>query len=265
MKKFGLIGKNISYSFSPTLHNKIFDIYNISATYDLFDIESENNLTSILKKLKNKSISGINVTIPYKTSILAYLDELSEEVIEIGATNCIKYESGKLKGYNTDYFGLIKTFKKLGLNLKNKKVIILGTGGAAKASIKAVKDFGGIVTLVSRNYSNELILGSKVITYDDLKNESGYLIINATPIGTYPNIDESPVTKDIIQNFDFVIDLIYNPKETLFLKYANELNKSYINGLYMLVAQGIKAEEIWNNENFNYESIYEDITQLIYK
>lgn len=268
MKKFGLLGKNISYSFSPILHNKIFNLYNIDADYKIYDLEDESLLESFIINLKNNNILGINVTIPYKTSILKFIDILSPEVQAIGATNCIKFEEGKLIAYNTDYFGLIKTFEKMNLNLKNKKVVILGTGGAAKASVKALLDCGAIVFVVTRDKINAKKHMSKdifLMSYEELMETSGYLLINATPIGTNPNTDYSPVNEDVIQNFDFILDLIYNPQETLFLKYAKNKSKIYENGFYMLVSQGVKSEEIWNTQNFNYEKIYNELNQIVYK
>lgn len=268
MKKFGLLGKNISYTFSPILHNKIFSLYNIDANYKVYDLKDESMLKSFIENLKNNNILGINVTTPYKTSILKFIDILSPEVQSIGATNCIKFENGKLIAYNTDYFGLIKTFEKMSLDLKNKKVVILGTGGAAKASIKALLDCGAIVFVATRDKINaKQYIKDDVflITYEELAKTSGYLLINATPVGTNPNINFSPVNENIIQNFDFILDLIYNPQETLFLKYAKSRNKIYENGFYMLVSQGIKSEEIWNKENFNYEKIYNELNKIVYK
>lgn len=267
MKKFGLLGKNISYTFSPTLHNKIFKLYDIDAQYEIYDLKDESLMKDFLKDLKQKSILGLNVTIPYKTAILKFVDTISPEVQSIGATNCIKFENGRLIAYNTDYFGLIKTFEKMDLNLKNKKAVILGTGGAAKAAIKALLDCGAIVFIVSRDKikAQSEFKDIPVISYDELSKTSGYLLINATPIGTNPNINVSPVNESIIQNFDFVLDLIYNPQETLFLKFAKNRGKNFENGLYMLISQGVKSEEIWNEKEFNYKKIYDELINTIYK
>ncbi len=266
MKKFGLLGKNISYTFSPTLHNKIFELYNIEGEYEIYDLKEEKLLKDFLQSLKQKNISGINVTTPYKTSILEFIDILSPEVQAIGATNCIKLKNGKLTAYNTDYFGIVKTFEKMGLILKNKKVVVLGTGGASKACIKALLDYNAIVYVVSRNIhdAKKKLKNVFFLSYDELEKTSGYLIINATPVGTAPNSNISPIEENIIQNFDFALDLIYNPKETLFLKYAKKSGKHFENGLYMLVSQGVKSQEIWNEKEFNYEQIYNELINVIY-
>ncbi|MGL5950849.1 MAG: shikimate dehydrogenase [Cetobacterium sp.] len=267
MKKFGLLGKNISYSFSPVLHKKIFNLYSIDAEYNIYDLKEENSIESFLNSIKKEGVLGLNVTIPYKTSILDFVDELSPEVKDIGAANCIKFCNNKIIAYNTDYFGLVKTFKKMGLNLTNKKVVILGSGGAAKATIKALTDLKAIIYNVSRNPNKEKIKlkNTRTISYEDLFDMSGYLIINATPVGTFPNIDKSPVPQSILQNFDFALDLIYNPKETLFLKFAHSKNKQIENGLCMLISQGVKSEEIWNDIELNYEKIYDELIDEIYK
>lgn len=267
MKKFGLLGKNINYTYSPILHNKIFEIYNIEGDYEIFNLENESQIYNFLKILKKEKTIGINVTIPYKTSILKYVDIISPEVLSIGAANCIKFENEKIIAYNTDYFGVLKTFEKMGLDLKNKKVIVLGSGGAAKATIKALLDSKAIVYLVSRNKikAQKEFENIFFLSYEELVNSSGYLIINATPVGTFPDTDISPVSSEILQNFDFALDLIYNPEETQFLKYAKSKGKKVENGLYMLIAQGVKSEEIWNNLEFNYEKIYNDLIDIIYK
>lgn len=267
MKKFGLLGKNISYTFSPILHNKIFELYNINAQYKIYDLQNENLIKEFLQNLKSENLLGINITTPYKTSVLKFVDILSPEVQSIGATNCIKFEKEKLVAYNTDYFGLIKTFEKMGLVLKNKKAVVLGTGGAAKACIRALLDSEAIVYVVSRDITKaeKELENVFFLSYDDLEKTSGYLIVNATPVGTTPNINASPVKKNVIQNFDFILDLIYNPKETLFLKYAKDLGKPFENGLYMLISQGIKSQEIWNESTFNYEQIYSELINLVYK
>ncbi|WP_297597877.1 shikimate dehydrogenase [uncultured Cetobacterium sp.] len=265
MKTFGLLGKNISYTFSPILHNHIFNFSNIDGVYKIFDI-SETEISNLLEKIKTKEIQGINVTTPYKTSVIKYLDELSPEAKSINAVNCVKLENGKLKGYNTDYYGIIKTFHKMGLILKNKKIVILGSGGAAKATIKAVLDSNGIPVIVSRTPDKTRLEFNSVsvISYDDLLDTSGFLLINATPIGTFPNVNISPVKKEVIQNFDFILDLIYNPEETLFLNTAKHCLKKFENGFYMLVSQGVKSEEIWNELSLNYNLIYEHLIKEIY-
>lgn len=257
MKYFALLGNNISYSLSPKLHKEISKILNLNYSYDLLDY-SIDDFPNFVTKLKFSSkFNGLNITIPYKTKIFPFIDEISEEANDIGAINCIKIEKNKIFGYNTDFFGLIETFKYMNLNLENKKVYILGSGGASLASIYAVKFFNGLPIIVSRTPNSK-----NSISYKDLENCKGYLLINATPIGTYPNINNSPVSKNIISNFEAILDLTYNPTETLFLKYAKNLKKIYCNGLPMLIFQAIKSQDIWNNLNLSsndYFNIYNKV------
>lgn len=260
MKKFGLLGHNISYSFSPKLHKTIFEKKDLKYSYNLFDISE---LKPFIKNLTKNNISGFNITIPYKRSIIQYLTEISSEAKKIGAVNCVKVINNKLIGFNTDYLGILETFKKMNLNLKNKKVYILGSGGAAVTAYFATISCNGIPCLVSRNKEN--VENFNCISYEELKNKKGYLLINATPVGTFPNIEESPVEKDIIFNFDNLFDLIYNPYETKFLKFGKELNKNIENGFFMLVSQGVKSEEIWNDISLNTEYFYKILKQQIYK
>lgn len=263
MKKFALIGSNISYSFSPILHKTIFDHYSINATYSIID---NSNLKSILSLIKENNIDGFNVTIPFKEEIIPLLDHVSSEALSIGAVNCVKIINDKTYGFNTDYLGLLDTFKKMQLNLNSKNIYILGSGGAAKASWKAVIDCGGNPIIVSRNIKkNDFFKNTSIISYEELESSKGLLLINATPIGTYPNITLSPVNQRIVENFDFLLDLIYNPKETKFLKDGKFFNKICENGLFMLISQGVNSEKIWNNIEIDTNSIYSNLIPIIYK
>lgn len=255
MKKFGLLGENISYSFSPILHKKICNFINVEATYDLFDISSK-ELNNFIKYAKKNNLSGFNVTIPYKKEIIKYLDEITPEAKSIGAVNCVKNINGKLIGYNTDFFGLIATFKKMGIILKSKNIFILGSGGAATTAYEAVLSLSGIPTLVSRKPENNV---RNTISYTKLRGHSGYLLINATPVGTYPEIDISPVEEECILNFDYLLDLIYNPNLTKFLSFGKKHGKHIENGLYMLVTQAVQSQNIWNEINVDSQPIYDII------
>lgn len=252
MKKYALIGRNINYSFSPILHKKIFEKYKIDGSYEIINLPEE-EIESFLENMREGSFQGINVTIPYKEKIMKYLDHISPEAMEIGAVNTVTMKNGKLYGYNTDYFGFLETIKKLKLNCKNKKTFILGNGGASKTVAKVLKDLEARVTIVSRNPK-----GDGVISYEEFAKKKGYLIVNGTPLGTFPNIDQCPVTAEILGNFDFAIDLIYNPRVTKFLS----LSKQGANGFYMLVAQGVKAQELWQNMPMALDEIYEELENL---
>lgn len=259
--RYCLIGRGINYSFSPLLHSEIFSVYSIDATYEIMNLE-ENHLKEVIEKLRSGEISGINVTIPYKEKIMKYLDELTPEASEIGAVNTVSKRDGKLIGHNTDYYGFKGTLERMKLSCRGKTAVVLGTGGAAKACVKVLKDLGAKIILVSRNpqESKSIFPELEIISYEDLESISGYLIVNSTPVGTSPNIEDSPVSQRVVENFDFAIDLIYNPKITKFLSFSRHCS----NGFYMLVAQGVKAEEIWQNIPMDAHKIYDLLENKIY-
>lgn len=266
VKKFGLLGEKLGHSFSPEIHKLIFKEIGIEASYDLIELSRE-EIPEVMEKIRAEEIEGVNVTIPYKQEVMKYLDELSDEANSIGAVNTISMVNGKLTGFNTDYWGFRFTLEKMGLSLEGKTSIVLGGGGSARAVIKALLDLGSCVKLVSRSPEKaksefSIFKGLETISYDDLKSIGGELIVNTTPVGMYPNTGKSAVDETTVKNFSSAVDLIYNPEETLFLSYAGKKE----NGLYMLVGQAVKAEEIWLQKDMgNFDSIYSEIYKLVYK
>ncbi|MCR1899459.1 shikimate dehydrogenase [Irregularibacter muris] len=264
---YGLMGEKLSHSLSPAIHAEIFQKLNISAHYHLFEIE-KSNLRDAILGLEALGIKGVNVTIPYKVEIMKYLDELSSEARKIGAVNTLHIEKDKIMGYNTDYHGFGMMLSHYGVEVKNKKTVILGSGGVSKAVIQYLKDedVGGI-TLVSRdkNKARATYNDLEIVDYRELPFlEQKDILINCTPLGMYPYIQECPVRKRVLSNFSWIIDLIYNPPETLLLKQAREIGIQGINGSTMLVGQAIKAQEIWNNTLFS-EEFMEAIHKKIFK
>lgn len=259
---YGLLGEKLGHSLSPAIHLQILRELNIDGYYHLFEVK-KNSLEDALRGFKALNIKGINVTIPYKIDVMNLVDEISKEVQKIGAVNTIHFIDDRAVGYNTDYYGFGMMLDKFNISVKNKQAFILGTGGASKAVIQylidnEIKD----ITMVSRDAdeSRKKFKDLRSISYNDMEdNNSGDIIINCTPCGMYPNAQHSPVKKEYISKFEAAIDLIYNPKKTKFLEYAQECKVKGVNGLYMLVAQAVKAEEIWNNT-----SIRTDITDRIY-
>jgi len=243
MRTFGLIGKNIEYSFSRNFFTKKFENENIDAIYKNFDIQSISAFTDIIKQ--DPSISGLNVTIPYKEKIMPFLDEIDGIAAEIGAVNTIKItDSGKLIGFNTDFFGFSEALK-LHLKPHHKKALILGTGGASKAVAFALKELGIDYTYVSRSKNSSNLIYAE-ITKDILQDN--LLIINCTPLGTFPNTEDVPsIPTQFFNTKHLVFDLIYNPPHTKLLKLALEQGAEITNGLHMLELQAEKAWEIWNN------------------
>lgn len=262
MEFYGLLGEKLSHSLSPTIHKQIFDLIEREGAYKLFEVEKE-KLENFVDALKVLKIKGSNVTIPYKKDIMKYLDEISDEAKKIGSVNTISLKNDKLYGYNTDYHGFGYMLEINNVILKDKVAVILGNGGATKAVVHYLldKEVSKIYIVSRRKESDEFNLkGVSIISYDDLNSIKGDIIINSTPVGMYPNVESSPVSKDVIRNFDTVVDLIYNPLETVFLKIGKELDKKTIGGLYMLVAQAVKAQEIWQDTD-----IKEDVIRKIYE
>jgi shikimate dehydrogenase len=242
--KLGLIGKNISYSFSRAYFKMKFEKEQINnIIYENFDIENISLFPSIIKNTPN--IKGFNVTIPYKEAIIPFLDKLNKKAKEIGAVNTIKItKNNKLIGYNTDYYGFKKSIKPY-LKPTHKSALILGTGGASKAIAYGLKDLNINFHYVSRNIKNEVDFRYDSLTEDAIKQHQ--IIINCTPLGTFPNVDASPnIPYNSITKEHILYDLIYNPEETKFLKLGKQQGAVTINGLRMLKLQAQKAWSIWN-------------------
>lgn len=264
MEFYGLLGEKLSHSISPEIHSEILKLMNKDGGYKLFEVNRD-RLKEFAEALKLLKIKGCNVTIPYKKDIMKYVDFISDEAKKIGAINTISLNEGKLYGYNTDYFGFGYMLKVNNIEVNDKVVVILGNGGASRAVLHYLIDNNAKeVYIVSRNPKKDdfLLENVKLISYEELKSLKGDILINSTPVGMYPNIEESPVSKEVINNFDALVDLIYNPMETKFLSYGKELNKINVGGLYMLIGQAAKAQEIWQDTDIN-ESVIEEIYNKI--
>lgn len=243
--KFGLVGKNISYSFSKKYFTEKFEKLNLkNYKYVNFDIPEIEEFPFLLYH-REEEFRGLNVTIPYKQSIIKYLDDLSENAKAIGAVNTIKItHDNELIGYNTDIYGFTNSIKPL-LNIESKKALILGTGGASKAIAFSLKKMGIDFKFVSRSKSGNVLLYNEL---DEKILENHQIIINCTPVGTFPNINEKPqIPYSFITKNHIAFDLIYNPEETAFLKAAKKQGAKIKNGLEMLQLQAEKSWEIWNS------------------
>lgn len=243
MAKYGLVGKDIAYSFSKTFFSIKFEKENRQDTYHNFDIESIDQFPKIISE--NPDLKGLNVTIPYKEAIIPFLDRIDKEAQEIGAINTIKFQNdGSLKGYNTDHYGFAKALANF-LPLKDKSALILGTGGASKAIKYVLKTMGFRYQVVSRKKTES------TITYSNLNKqiiEDHCLIINCTPLGTSPNISACPtIPYQFITKDHLLFDLIYNPSQTEFLKLGRAQGAKTSNGLKMLEHQAKKAWKIWRS------------------
>ena len=239
-KIYGLVGRNISYSFSRKYFlNKFINDVLTDHDYRNFDIQEIEDFEDILSI---NNLAGFNVTIPYKQSIIPYLDKVHKKALKIGAVNTVKItKKGKLVGYNTDEYGFRKSLKPF-LKEKHKTALILGTGGASKAVAYALKKLGITYQFVSRSG----VLNYENLTEDIIKKH--LIIINCTPLGTFPKIEDHPkIPYKGIGNEHILYDLIYNPEETTFLKKGKEKSAAICNGHKMLILQAEKAWEIWND------------------
>ena len=241
-KRFGLLGRNINYSFSKGYFTEKFNSEHFAGyTYENFDIQEISAFPEIIKNSPN--LKGMNVTIPYKETVIPFLDKLYKKATLIGAVNTIKItKKGKLKGYNTDYYGFKKSLKPL-LLPHHKKALILGTGGASKGVAFALDELGIPYTFVSREAKENSIDYSQInaTSFDNYQ-----IIINCTPVGTSPNIEAFPlIPYEFFTEKHIAYDLIYNPGETQFLKKAKERGATIKNGSDMLIFQAEKAWKVW--------------------
>ena len=243
MKNFGLLGKNIDYSFSRGYFKDKFETNKLDCSYNNFDLEKIEDFESLITS--DIEITGLNVTIPYKQVVIPYLDAIDSEAQEIGAVNTIKIENGKLTGFNTDHYGFQQSLK-AHLKPHHKKALILGTGGASKAIAYALKKLGICFEYVSRTKSHNVKYTYKSLATSGI--EDYQIIINCTPLGTFPDIHKCPeIPYEHITSKHLLFDLIYNPEETLFLKQGNAKNATTLNGLEMLRLQAEKSWELWNS------------------
>ncbi len=231
MKKYGCIGKKLAHSFSKEIHTKLAD-YN----YELIELTEQ----EIVKFFEDKDFAGVNVTIPYKQTVIPYLNFVSDIAKRIGAVNTVVNKNGKLFGYNTDYYGMKALIERIGLHLEGKKVLILGTGGTSKTAQTVAADMGAAEVLtVSRAKSEEYINYEEAISIHSDAN----IIINTTPSGMYPDIQSKPIDISGFKDLEGVVDAIYNPLCTNLVLDAKSKGIKAEGGLYMLVMQAVVAAE----------------------
>ena len=242
MRTYGLIGRSLGHSFSAGFFKDFFAKHNIDAEYRNFELSQIQELENVFQ-LKP---SGLNVTIPYKESVIAFLDELTEEAGAIGAVNCIQFLNGKKIGHNTDAYGFHQSVKPF-LTFHHERALILGTGGASKAVSYVLRNIGIDVLTISRNPE-----GPKQFHYDEINEHmlrACKLIINCTPVGTFPDVDDHiQIPFHHLTEDHLVVDLIYNPAKTKFLELAEQNGATILNGEAMLKHQALRSWKIWNGE-----------------
>ena len=243
MNKYGLIGKSLGHSFSKSFFEDKFDKENINAVYDNYELEHIEQITSLVKK--NKKLKGLNVTNPYKEAVIPLLDEIDDNAKKIQAVNVIKIKDGKLKGFNTDLLGFLKSLFPF-IESHHEQALLLGTGGASKAVYHGLQSMDIATTMVSRNpQDNE-------ISYDDIGHEvmqNHQLIINCTPLGMHPKIEAYPkIPYQELTGNHLLYDLIYNPAVTQFLALGDKQGAKILNGKKMLEIQALESWKIWQQE-----------------
>lgn len=249
--KFGLIGEKLGHSFSKIVHNELYN-----EEYELKEI-AKCDLDSFMKEKKFKAI---NVTIPYKQDVIAYLDFVDEKAEKIGAVNTIINKDGKLFGYNTDFLGLVSLIKFANIEIKDKNVLILGSGGTSKTALAAMEELGAkTVFRVSRTKSGDLI------SYEDVYENhlDADVIINTTPCGMYPNTNNSAIDINRFNNLSSVVDAVYNPIYSKLVIDAKNRGIKAIGGLYMLVAQAFFAAEMFIDKKLDSSKIERIYKKLI--
>ncbi|WP_138429488.1 shikimate dehydrogenase [Fodinibius saliphilus] len=253
-----LFGHPIEHSWSPLMHNLALDYYDIDAQYYTVDLYNS-ELNSLASYLNNDSFKGANITVPYKQIIIEYLDRIDNSAQEIGAVNTIVKEGYQLVGYNTDSAGFLAPLKQYSGELEGGRAIIFGTGGASRAIVYALLNIGiEELYLVSRNPARRNLFSENnhvvMVSYNQWTSlaEEAALIINATPLGMHPNVNDSPVreTEKAFLSDCICYDIVYNPIQTKFLKQANSVEATTINGLEMLIQQGSRSFELWTGHPF---------------
>lgn len=261
---FGVMGNPVSHSLSPFMHNCAFKLLSLNAVYTAFNATTAKEAVDGVRGL---GLKGLSVTIPFKQSVIEYLDKVSESALKIGAVNTITNKDGVLEGDNTDWKGFLKSLKEH-TNIKGKKVLVIGAGGAARAVCYAIRIEGGDLFITNRTESKGIDLAKDFdgtfIKKEDLASLAPEIIVNTTSVGMLPNIDESPVDIDVFQNKGIAFDIVYNPVETKFLRLAKKKGFKTVSGIGMFVYQGAEQFAGWTGKAFPSQLIKEKIFKELF-
>lgn len=254
-RRYGLVGHNLKHTLSPLIHNELFALKGIKAEYGIYDVESLDNFRPIAE--------GLNVTIPHKIAYINKLNSVDEHASKLGAVNCI---NNQLIGFNTDFYGFLRSFKSF-YSDNIGKILVLGYGGVGRVVVKALEGYDITVAIRNKEKIAEVANDSraKVVDIASLSSSDDRynVIVNTTPVGMYPNIDNLPIDESIILRAEYVYDLIYNPIETKFMKIAIDNGIKAKGGADMLVYQAVKAHEIWYGATFTNDEIDMVIKKVI--
>ncbi|MCT4661771.1 MAG: shikimate dehydrogenase [Tissierellales bacterium] len=267
---YGLIGHLVESSKSPAIHNKLFESENINGTYLAFDVERR-SLEEAVKGLRVLGARGFNVTIPFKESVIDYLDDIDASASDIGAVNTVLIENGRLVGYNTDGRGFCAVLEDEGVDLADSKILLIGAGGAARGIAFALSEHDfNCLDIINRNEKRGSNLAKDLndirVEYigNEVKDKSKYdLVINTTSIGMTPNEEVSPMIVDGFKSTAVFADIVYKPHETKFLKEAKCLGHKVVYGIDMLIYQALLSEEIWQKNIFDKKSLKYSIRDVI--
>ncbi len=248
-----IFGNPVSHSKSPIMHNTLFNAYKINASYLAFNI---NDIETGINAVRELDIKGVSITIPFKEKVIEFLDDVDSEAKKIGAVNTIVNKNGKLFGYNTDWSGAIEPLKEFGI--KGKRVGIIGAGGSARAIAYGIKKNKGALTIINRSQKNgkELaeLFSSDFLQLDSI-NKKFDIIINTTPLGMVPKIEDTPFKKEYLKKDMIVMDIVYNPLETQLIKDAKNAGCITIDGLSMFINQGANQFKLWTGIDPSLEKI----------
>ncbi len=267
--KYAVLGHPVGHSLSPEIQNKFFNLTGYNGVYYAFDVQPD-KLGEIIPFLK-EYFCGFNLTIPFKEKIIPYLDYIDDKAKRSGSVNTVAVRGGKLYGYSTDGAGLSGAFKEGGVDFKEKSVLLIGSGGVARAALFEALENGCSVCIAARNASAASTLAKdaeeifgKMVKVCALTEIEGHfdIMINCTPVGMYPNVEGMPVSPEDIEKCDVVFDTVYSPRSTRLLSCAKEMGKKTIGGINMLVLQGIASQEIWRDEKFEGQNVNKIIKML---
>lgn len=264
-KKIALLGRPLGHSISPIMHNRAFELLNLNYIYIPLEVEQD-KLEIMLEALITMNFVGFNVTVPYKEKVLEHCSWLSEDARVIGAVNTVVIEEDRLKGYNSDWIGFGSSLKQEGFDVQDKRCVVIGAGGAARSVVYALfKANPQKIIIINRSVEKARELAkyfldhSKGISINVFSLgdsnvpqicQNAHLIVNTTPLGMNPHLDKSPLTPVCFAYGQLVFDLVYNPPETLFLKYALETGAKTVNGMDMLIMQGAYGFKKWTGMDF---------------
>jgi shikimate dehydrogenase len=258
-KKFCLIGDSVSHSKSHIIHGELLAAYKVDGSYDLLDVAAR-DLGAVAARLR-QYYDGFNITKPYKEDIIKYIDGLEGSAAECRSVNTVLISCGKATGYSTDGAGFLRSCKKEGVGFDGKSVSVLGAGGVAKAIVRELT--GAACDIYVSNHDKKKVLdfvnffqSPKVRVFDAAQELKYDVVINCTPVGQSPDINEAPVKKADIAGAEFVFDTVYNPEQTLLLSYARELNIKCAGGFDMLFFQAYESERIWQGRGLNEDKIF---------